>query len=54
MQRTIRIRILTEGMFVKLVDKITKQYKLRHGFDATTDQVCEDIALAVEEKKLFG
>jgi len=53
-QRTIRIRVLTEGNFKKLVDKIIKQYKVKHGFDVTTDQVCEDIALAIEEKRIFG
>jgi hypothetical protein len=53
MQRTERIRVLTEGAFMKLINKITKQYLDRHGMDVTTDQVCEDIAFAVEEKKLF-
>jgi hypothetical protein len=53
-EKTIRIRIFTSGSFEKLVAKIQKQFLLKHGFEPCSADICESIAKAVEEKKLFG
>lgn len=52
-KKTRQIRILTDGKFDKLVEKITNQFKGKHGFSPSQDQICESIARAVEDTKLF-
>lgn len=52
-KNTKQIRILTGGIFDKLMMKIIDQFKKKHGFDPSSDQVCESIGRAVEDSKLF-
>jgi len=51
---TKQVRILKDGLFDKLMQKILDQFKTKHGFNPSHDQVCESIATAVEQKKLFN
>jgi len=53
-KQTKQIRILSGGLFHKLMEKIENQFKLKHSFVPTQDQLCESIAAAIEERKLFG
>ena len=53
-KQTHQIRILKEGVFHKLVEKVREQFKGKHGFDPTTEQVCESIGKAVVDHKIFG
>ena len=50
---TKQIRVLTEGKFEKLMVKISDQFKIKHGFYPTSDQICEAVARAVEDTKMF-
>lgn len=52
-KQTKQIRILSEGRFFKLMEKVKKQFSERRGIDLTDDEACEDIASAVEEKKIY-
>lgn len=52
-KRTIQVRILTEGLFNKLMDKISGQFEKKHKFIPSADQICEAIASAIEDAKLF-
>jgi hypothetical protein len=52
-KRTRQLRIITEGEFDKLVKKVASQFKEKHGFDLSMDQICETIAKAVIDEKLF-
>ena len=52
-QKTHQIRILTGGLFDKLVEKIKAQFVNKHGFAPPDKEICEAIAKPVIEKKLF-
>lgn len=52
-KKTKQIRILTDGEFRKLMIEISKQFEEKHGFGPSDDQVCESIARAVLDHKLF-
>lgn len=52
-KNTKQIRVLTEGKFEKLMDKISEQFKIKHGFFPSSDQICEAVARAVEDAKIF-
>lgn len=52
-KKTIQIRILTEGTFEKLMKEISNQFEEKHGFFPSSDQICEAIARAVEDARLF-
>ena len=51
---TKQVRILKDGLFDRLMQKITKQFIEKHGFTPSNDQVCEAVATAIEQKKLFN
>ena len=53
-QKTHQVRILTEGLFDSLMEKIRNQFIDKHGFKPVDKEICEVIAKAVVEEKLFG
>ena len=50
---TKQIRVLTEGKFEKLMEKVSDQFKIKHGFFPSSDQICEALARAIEDAKIF-
>ncbi|MBA7493904.1 hypothetical protein ES702_04469 [subsurface metagenome] len=53
-QKTYQVRVLTEGLFAGLMKKIKDQFINKHGFKPEDKEVCESIAKAVIDHKLFG
>jgi len=53
-KQTKQVRILKDGLFHKLIQKIEGQFRKKHAFVPSVDQICEAIASAVEEKRLFN
>jgi len=52
-KKTRQIRIITDGRFDKLMSKIKKQFKDRRGIDLRENEICEDIASAIDLKKIY-
>lgn len=51
---TKHIRIMNKGLFDKLREKIKGQFFKKHGLNLADKDLCETIAKAVEDNKLFG
>lgn len=47
------VRIISEGLFDRLMEKIIGQFENKHGFVPAQKEICEAIAKAVLENKLF-
>ncbi|GAI03270.1 unnamed protein product [marine sediment metagenome] len=52
-QKTYQVRVLTEGLFDGLIKKIRNQFINKHGFKPKDKEICEVIAKAVIDEKLF-
>lgn len=53
-QKTYQIRILTKGLMVGLIKKIRDQFINKHGFTPKDQEVCEAIAKAIIDNRLFA
>ncbi len=47
------VRVIAEGLFDKLMEKITNQFIDKHGFKPAQKDVAEAIAKATIDNKLF-
>lgn len=52
-KNTLQIRIKTDGIFHKLIKLVEEQFLKKHGFAPTQKDLCEVIARAVMDAKLF-
>ena len=52
-ENTKQVRIFCDGQFQKLVELIKSQFEKKHGFVPSSKELCEVIAKAVMDAKLF-
>lgn len=50
---TKQVRIIYGGLFDNLMKKIIAQFNNKHGFEPPSKDICEAMAKAIIEKKLF-
>lgn len=52
-QKTFQVRVLTGGLMDGLIKKIRDQFINKHGFKIIDKEICEAIAKACIDEKLF-
>jgi len=52
-KNTLQIRVINGGKFHELIKLIEDQFQQKHGFSPTQKDLCEVIARAVMDAKLF-
>ena len=52
-KNTLQIRIINEGKFHELIKLVEQQFLDKHGFSPTQKDLCEVIARAVIDARLF-
>lgn len=52
-RNTKQIRVLSDGKFQELIELVSDQFQNKHGFTPCVKEICEVIARAVMDNKLF-